>query len=187
MEDWPPPPPPCPNRTLPPSGINHPDDLNNYKSALCKFMSYKNKICYIKVWEFLVEELSPITPETICRYFCHRAYGRENATPIKNPTGAKLGTLLGWKKKISFFVINCLPTWDEIHHTGNPTKSVVINRGCQTNCQDHDHYKMYFTFPLYLGKLVLQIYLRADIIIFAPKFVIIAIMSKSLTTLITHP
>ena len=42
----------------------------------------------------------------------------------------------------------------------------------------HDHYEMFFTFLLYvyLGKLdvVSQNYLRADVIIFAQKFVIIA-------------
>ena len=90
-------------------------------------MPYKNKICYPKDSEFLVEALSPFMPEMICQYFCHRAYGHENATPIENPTGAKSGTLLGWKQNISFFMINLLPAWDEIHHNGNPTKSAVIN------------------------------------------------------------
>jgi hypothetical protein len=44
-----------------------------------------------------------------------------------------------------------------------------------------------FTFPLYLRKLVSQNYLRADVIIFAQKFMTIAIMTKSLTTPITRP
>jgi len=56
-----------------------------------------------------------------------RAYGFENATPDCNPTGCKSATLLNIKKKISFFMINRLPTWDEIHKTGNPTKSAIIN------------------------------------------------------------
>ena len=126
VKDWPLPPPPDPYRTLPPSHINSPDDFDNYKSALCKFISYKNTICYPKYWEFLVEELSPTTPEMIYWFICHMAYGHENATPVENPTGAKSGTHLGWKMKISFFMINGLPTWDEIHQTGNPTESAVI-------------------------------------------------------------
>jgi hypothetical protein len=108
VEDWLPPPPPDPNRTLHPPRINHLEDFDNYNSAPHKFMSYNNKSCYPKDWEFSVEELSPLTPEMICQSFCHRAYGHGNATPNENPTGAKSGTLLGWKKKISFFMINCL-------------------------------------------------------------------------------
>jgi hypothetical protein len=92
-----------------------------------EFMSYNNKINYPKDWEFSVEELSPLTPEMICRYMSFRAYGFENATPDCNPTGCKSTTLLNIKKKISFFMINCLPTWDEIHKTDNPTKSAIIN------------------------------------------------------------
>jgi hypothetical protein len=49
---------------------------------------------------------------------------------------------------------------------------------CQTNYHDHDHYETFFIFPLYLGKLVSQINLRDDIIIFTPKFVIIAIIQE---------
>jgi hypothetical protein len=56
-----------------------------------------------------------------------RAYGFKHANPDCNPTGCKSDTLLNFKKKISFFMINCLPTWDEINKTGNPTKSAIIN------------------------------------------------------------
>jgi hypothetical protein len=74
----------------------------------------------------LVRELSPLMREMICRYLSFRAHGFKNAKPDCNPTACKSVTLLNIKKKISFFIINCLPTWDEIHKTGNPTKSAIM-------------------------------------------------------------
>ena len=65
--------------------------------------------------------------EMICRYMSFRAYGFKNATPDCNQTGCKSAILLNFKKKISFFMINRLPTWDEIHKTCNPSKSAIIN------------------------------------------------------------
>jgi len=47
--------------------MHHPDDYLSYKSCLVDFMSYNNKINYPKDWEFSVKELSPLTPEMICR------------------------------------------------------------------------------------------------------------------------
>jgi hypothetical protein len=90
-------------------------------------MCYNNKINYPKDYVFSIEELAPITPEMICQYFMFRAYGNENATPDGIPTGAMSATLLGWKKKISWFMANRLVPWDDLHSHRNPTRSSAVN------------------------------------------------------------
>jgi hypothetical protein len=90
-------------------------------------MSYTNKIAYPKNWEFSIEELSPISPEMIYRWFAYLAFGIENPSPDDNPTKGKCNSLLAYKKMLSFFMINRLPSWDELHRSGNPTKSSIVN------------------------------------------------------------
>lgn len=90
-------------------------------------MSYTNKIAYPKDWEFSIEELSPISPEMIYRWFAYLAFGIENPSPDDNPTKGKCNSLLAYKKMLSFFMINRLPSWDELHRSGNPTKSSIVN------------------------------------------------------------
>jgi hypothetical protein len=123
---WPPPT-PDPNRTLPQLRINRPSKFGTYRSTMRTFMCYNNKINYPKDWEFSIQELAPITPEMICKYFCFRAYGHENASPDDIPTLAKSNTLLCWKKHISWFMVNRLIPWDDIHCHGNPTRSSSLN------------------------------------------------------------
>jgi hypothetical protein len=90
-------------------------------------MCYTNKINYPKDYLFSIKELAPIMPEMICQYFMFiRAYGRENASD-DIPTGAMSATLLGWKKKISWFMMNGLVPWDDLHSHGNPTRSSAVN------------------------------------------------------------
>jgi len=38
-----------------------------------------------------------------------------------------VNSLLAIKKKISYFIVNCLPSWDPLHNHGNPTKSTEVN------------------------------------------------------------
>ena len=90
-------------------------------------MSYTNNIAYPPDWEFSVEELSPITPEMIYRWFAFKVFGKEDPTPDDNPTYGKSNTLLVFKKMLSYFMINRLPSWDVVNKSGNPTKSTVVN------------------------------------------------------------
>eukprot|EP00804_Cyclotella_cryptica_P017932 CCRYP_001288-RA/>CCRYP_001288-RA protein AED:0.36 eAED:0.36 QI:0/-1/0/1/-1/1/1/0/305 len=90
-------------------------------------MSYTNKISYPKDWEFSIEELAPIMPEMIYKWFAFQAFGKENPSPTDNPTGGKSNSLLAYKKMLSFFMVNRLPSWDEMHRHGNPTKSSIVN------------------------------------------------------------
>ena len=90
-------------------------------------MSYTNKISYPKDWEFSNEELVPITPEMIYQWFAYQVFGKENPSPEDNPTGGKSNSLLAYKKMLTFFMVNHLPLWDEMHQHGNPTKSSIVN------------------------------------------------------------
>lgn len=124
---WPPPPPPPPNRTLPPTRVNRPTCYKSYQSCLRHFMCYKNKINYPKDWVFSIEELSDITPECIYQWMAFKTFGKEDPSPDDNPTFGMANSLLADKKKLSYFMVNCLPSWDVLHRSGNPTKSAVVN------------------------------------------------------------
>jgi hypothetical protein len=114
-EQWPPPPSPPPNRTFPSQRVNRPKNYGAYVSCLVTFMSYTNKISYPKDWEFSNEELAPITPEMIYKWFAYQAFGKENPSLEDNPTGGKSNSLLAYKKMLSFFMVNCLSSLDDMH------------------------------------------------------------------------
>ncbi|KAL7513414.1 hypothetical protein ACHAXN_010510, partial [Cyclotella atomus] len=126
-EQWPPPPPPPPNRTFPAMRINRPKSYSSYLSALRHFMCYTNKLNYPKDWMFSVEELSPITPKIVCAYMAYKAFGKEDPSPNDNPQKGMANSLLAIKKKLSYFMVNRLPSWDPLHNHGNPTKSTEVN------------------------------------------------------------
>ena len=126
-EQWPPPPPPPSNRTIPPMRVNRPKSYPSYVSALRHFMCYTNKLNYPKDWVFSVEELSPISPKIVYAYMAYKAFGKENPSPNDNPQKGMANSLLAIKKKISYFMVNRLPSWDPLHNHGNPTKSTEVN------------------------------------------------------------
>ena len=90
-------------------------------------MSYRNMITYPPDWEFSIQELSLITPEMIQRWFAFKVFAKKDSMPDDNPTYGKSNTLLACKKMLSFFMINCLPLWDVVNKSGNPTKSTAFN------------------------------------------------------------
>ena len=73
---------------------------------------------------FSVEELSPITPRIVYAYMAYKAFGKEDPSPNDNPQKGMANSLLTIKKKLSYFMINRLPSWDPLHNHGNPTKEV---------------------------------------------------------------
>ena len=90
-------------------------------------MCYTNKLNYPKDWVFSVEELSPISPKIVYAYMAYKAFGKENRSPNDNPQKGMANSLLAIKKKISYFMVNRLPSWDPLHNHGNPTKSTEVN------------------------------------------------------------
>jgi hypothetical protein len=103
--------------------VNHPQDYNSYVSCLIKFISYRNKIAYALDWEFSIEELSPITPEMIYRWFAFKVLAKEDPTPDDNPTYRKSNTLLACKKMMSFFILTAcqaIPPSQQLSMTSLP-------------------------------------------------------------------
>jgi hypothetical protein len=91
-------------------------------------MCYTNKLNYPKDWTFSIKELSPVTPEMIYAYImAFKTFGREDPTPSNNPTKEMASTILAIKKKVSNIMVNCIPSWDVLHNSGNPSKSAVVN------------------------------------------------------------
>ncbi|KAL9179019.1 hypothetical protein ACHAXT_011992 [Thalassiosira profunda] len=122
-----PPPALAAGRTVPRQRLVRPKDYRKYKSTLLRFMRYKDQVDYPDDWEFSVEELLTITPETIYKWMCSKVYGKEEPGPEDNPLEGMAGSLKSWKKHISFFAVNNLTAWDEVGKTGNPTRSTLIN------------------------------------------------------------
>ena len=126
-QQWPAPPPHPPNSRFPPVRVNRPKSYPSYASELRHFMRYTNKLNYPKDWVFSVEELLPITPELIYAYMAFKAFGKEDPSPNDNPQRGMSNSLLAIKKKLSYFMVNRIPSWDPTHQTGNPTKSTQLN------------------------------------------------------------
>jgi len=106
-------PPPLPlapgqTRTMPPRRLKVPKDIGRYKSTLLRFMTYTNRIAYPKDYEFSMEELGAITPESIYRWMCSKVYGIPEPSPADNPRKGASNSLLVWKKQISLFIPNSI-------------------------------------------------------------------------------
>lgn len=72
----------------------------NYQTQLHAFMSWKDGREYEANAVFNDGELRQITPNDICRYFKHLAYGDPDCNErIANPTSYRANTLKYYKKK----------------------------------------------------------------------------------------
>jgi hypothetical protein len=101
--------------------------VDTYKAVLVRFMSYLNGHQYDKDYDFSQEELAPVKPIDLKKYFCYRAYGIAEPGPDDNPLFARSSSLAFWKKAISHFMPNKLMPWNAIAQVGNPTKSIEVN------------------------------------------------------------
>ncbi|ETP22302.1 hypothetical protein F441_04352 [Phytophthora nicotianae CJ01A1] len=85
-------------------------EQSRYKSALVAFMSFKDGVNYSADMNFSEQARLNITPEQLCRWMNHRAYGSEQPTKDMKPTHARSSIL------------------DE----GNPTRSEAVNQLIKT-------------------------------------------------------
>ena len=70
-----------------------------------------------------------MTATDVERYLRKKAFGVEESVSIEErPTLCRSYTLEVYKKVISFFIPNRIPTWDPVTKIGNPTKSVDVNQ-----------------------------------------------------------
>ena len=100
-----------------------------YRPVLRKFMSFRDNVSYAKTHEFSREQLAAVTPSDICRWMKFRAYGTPDPSRDDNPRDCRSGSLLTWKKALSFYMPNKNMQWNELSNppTGNPTKSREVN------------------------------------------------------------
>lgn len=120
--------------------VAQPEDINQYRGVFHRFMAYKlgRPVTFSPTGRVLVDafpkdhvftnaELTTIDPMHICHWFCLLAYNKESPERDDRPTKCGANTLKYHKKAISYFMPHNLPTWDDIHFTGNPTKSRSVN------------------------------------------------------------
>ncbi|ETP00324.1 hypothetical protein F441_22259 [Phytophthora nicotianae CJ01A1] len=116
-----------------PSGNDSSENLQSrYKPALVAFMSFKDGVNYSADMNFSEQARLNITPELLCRWMNHRAYGSEQPTKDMKPTHARSSTLELYKKAISSFMPRLTIPWDNVRHEGNPTRSEAINQLIKT-------------------------------------------------------
>jgi hypothetical protein len=103
----------------------------NYKVYLIKFMNFIHDTEYDVEHVFPNEVLGEIVPNDIVRFFKFKAFLIEDDRAIcestDRATGCRNSTLDMYKKSISFFMPNSIPTWDRLNNRGNPTKAVEVN------------------------------------------------------------
>ena len=104
--EYPPAPPPAEGRTIPRPRMNPLQEIDRYKSTLLKFMSYKDKVACM---------------------MCFKVFGKEDPGPDDRPLFAMQNAIKGWKKHISYFMIDHISPWNEQARTGNPTRSTILN------------------------------------------------------------
>ncbi|KAL3923737.1 MAG: hypothetical protein SGARI_006161, partial [Bacillariaceae sp.] len=98
-----------------------------YRNILVRFMAFLDGKTYTNDQEFGTERLVQITPEDLCRYLSHIAYGKECPTDEDRPVNARSNTLHYVKKAISCFMPRRNIQWDNVNGSGNPTKSIQVN------------------------------------------------------------
>ena len=118
-------------RPVLPVDLQYGDRLDYYR-VLQRFMRWRDNVDYPPTKVFTQEELLTITPQELKRWIIISVYGKEDPTPEDNPTLARSGTVLTWKKAISYWMPNKGSGWlvdpsDPSIGFGNPTKSPVLN------------------------------------------------------------
>lgn len=96
-----------------------------YRPYMIAYMSHLHGIVYDKKYEFEDEELYDCTPDSILEWMTFKMYGKYEYTDFDNPL-LRSSTLAMCKKSISYFMPHS-EHWNGQSHTGNPTKSKLIN------------------------------------------------------------
>lgn len=79
------------------------------------------------------EDLYQVAPEDIERFMIFKAFGLENHLLNDIPEAARVlnwrsGTLLTYKRSLSYFMPSNNTPWNDVTKSGNPTRSTAVNR-----------------------------------------------------------
>lgn len=105
----------------------------NYRSHLVALLSFIDGEDYEQDQEFTPERLDQITADEVRRFFNYRIYENEEPGDDMNELQPQVrsNSVMYWKKAISYYLPNKLHPWNQIHLTGNPTRSVEVNNVIQ--------------------------------------------------------
>jgi hypothetical protein len=102
-----------------------------YKNYFIKFMSFIHRTEYDINHVFPDAILGELVPNDVVRFFKFKAFNiaddRDIVEAVDRASGCRVSTLDMYKKSISFYMPNSIPTWDRLNNRGNPTKSVEVN------------------------------------------------------------
>ena len=90
----------------------------DYRSSLRHLFFFLDRERYAKDHVFDNNKLLLLTPSDLCCWFTHLAFGTDSPSPDELPTKCRSNTLLGHKKKISFFHPRKDQQWDSIRGRG---------------------------------------------------------------------
>ena len=104
------------------------EEAKKYHHYVVDAMNTSFGTAHPKDHTFTDDELLALTPEHIYAYLATKAYGTPNPTDANNPTLLCSNTLQYMKKALSYYMPNKLMEWNVDSQTGNPTRSVLVNK-----------------------------------------------------------
>jgi hypothetical protein len=107
-----------------------PTKQETYSGHIAKFMNFLNDTNHSNDHQYSDEELIQLTPNHIIKFFQFKVFKILDDQPINKATDRATGwraILEAYKRSISYFMPNRIPSWDQMSQNGNPTKSTDIN------------------------------------------------------------
>jgi hypothetical protein len=100
---------------------------HSYYPELKHFLLFLGRKELLDSKEITSKDLVDISPEDVCMYMNHKAYGKRFPQEEDLPIHARSHSLKASKTKLSAFMPRKNAPWDEIRKEGNPTRSVAVN------------------------------------------------------------
>jgi len=112
--------------------LTEPKQIANYRSVLAKMLTYVKRRPFNPSDSDILDPvrlkllLSTITPDDVYKYFCFKAFNKENPG-VDDTATLRATTIDYWKKSLSFFW-DTEDEWDKTNNTGNPMKGSVLTQ-----------------------------------------------------------
>jgi integrase len=101
---------------------------SRYRRILVSFMSFLDKVRYPSAQVFSVERMLEVDDTDVYRFFCMKAYGKEQPQEGDKAVCCRSTTLQFYKKALSQYMPRRNFQWDDVSKQGNPTKSQLVNQ-----------------------------------------------------------
>jgi hypothetical protein len=98
---------------------------HSYYPELKRFLLFLGWKELLNSKEFTSKDLVDISPDDVCMYLNHKAYGKRFPNEEDLPIHARSHSLKSSKTKLSTFMPRKNAPWDEVRKEGNPTHSVA--------------------------------------------------------------